>query len=219
MDIIRLPRLRISELQTLTESALKICEPLTEVAEFRQKVEDEFANFKEGVLKNYVTTEAKATIDKERDRYNSGFCYEIKAEFNYPYEDTAAIETVKSLRAHYKKYGFKVNRLPLNEETAALDNSMEEAEAIDLTPLANAAIGRWIPLIKEANQRFKVVIGEIIEDSAEAAQLESASVLAPGLVVAIESLIVQIFSAIHIAPTDALAKAYTELDTLVDSYR
>lgn len=219
MDIIRLPRLRIPELQTLTESTLKICEPLTEMAEYREKVETEFTNFKEGVLKNYISAKEKTTIDKERDRYNSGFCYAIKSEFHYPYEDVNAIETINKLKDLYKKYGFKINRLPLNEETAALDNSMTEAEAIDLTPLPNTTIGKWIPLIKEANQRFKEISGEIIQGSAEAAQLESATALAPELTVAIEKLIVQIFSAIHVTPSEALTKAYAELDTLVDSYR
>jgi hypothetical protein len=219
MDIIKLPRLRISELQALTASALTICEPLAEIEEQRQTVETEFANFKEGVLKNHVSAEVKTTLDKERDRYNSGFCYELKAEFSYPYTDGNAIETINKLKALYKKYGFKINRLRMNEETAALDNCMKEAEGIDLTPLTNQAIARWIPLIKDANQRFKKVADDIIEENAIAAQMESASSVAPGLTNALESLFVQIFSAIHIAPSDALKKAYTELETLADSYR
>ena len=222
MEILIIPRLKIPELQTLTESALTICAPLIEVAgvtEQIQNVETEFASFKESVLKNRAAAEGKTTVDKERDRYNSVFFYGIKAEFNYPYEDSSAIETVNKLKDLNKKYGTKINRLPFNEETAAIDNCMKEAEAIDLTLLNNPALGRWIPLIKDANQRFKEAANEFVEESAAASNLESATAVAPELVDAIEKLIVQIFSAIHTTPSDALEKAYDELEELFDSYR
>ena len=218
MEIITLPRLKIAELQSLTETSLKICAPLAEVEEQKQKVEKEFATFKEGVLKNQAKTE-KNTIDKERDRYNSGFFLDIRAETYYPYTDKAAIETVKKLKALSKKYGIKINYLPFNEETAAIDNCLEEADKIDLSPLANSAVARWIPLIKEANQRFKEVAKGFVEESTAVASLESAGAVAPGLIHALEDLFIQIFSVIRVSPTDALKKAYSELETLVDSYR
>jgi hypothetical protein len=219
MDILTFPRLKISELQTLTESTLKITESLTEVEEQRQQVETEFTSFKESVLKNQARAGEKRTIDKERDRYNSGFFSDIKAEFYYPYTENTAIETVKALKELNKKYGTKVNRLPLNEETAAIDNCVKEAEAIDLTSLANSAVSRWIPLLKDANTRFKGIASEFVEESAAVSSLESASAAAPELVTAIERLVVQMFSAIHVAPSEALNKAYSELEVLFDSYR
>ncbi|MDF1548749.1 MAG: DUF6261 family protein [Bacteroidales bacterium] len=218
MEIITLPRLRIAELQSLTEATLKICTPLTEVEEQKQQVEKEFTPFKEGVLKNKARAEKK-TVDKERDRYSSGFFFDIKAETYYPYTDKAAIETVNKLKALSKKYGIKINGLPYNEETAAIDNCMEEAEKIDLSPLTSPAIGRWIPLIKEVNLRFKDMANDFVEESTAVATLESASAVAPELIHAIEELIIQIFSVIRVSPTDALKKAYSELETLVDSYR
>ena len=218
MEIITLPRLRIAELQSLTEATLKICEPLTEVEEQKQQVEKEFVPFKEGVLKSKAVAE-KTVVDKVRDRYNSGFFFDIKAETYYPYTDKAAIETVNKLKALSKKYGTKINRLPFNEETAAVDNCMADADKIDLSPLTSQAIGRWIPLIKEANQHFKEVAKEFVEDSTAVASLESATAVAPGLVDAIEELLIQIFSVIRVTPSDALKKAYSELDTLVNSYR
>lgn len=219
MDIITFPRLKISELQTLTESTLTICEPLAEVAEQRQAVETEFTNFKESVLKKYASADDKQTIDKERDRYNSGFFFAIRAEKFYPYEDESAKETVDKLLNLSSKYGAKINRLPLNEETAALDNCMQETEAIDLTPLSSPAVAQWIPLIKDANQRFKNVANEYVEKNAAISNLESASVVAPGLMHALELLAIQIFSVVNVSPTDALTKAYSEIETLADTYR
>ena len=219
MEIIDLPRLRIAELQTLTESTIAICSPFSEVGEQLTEVNKEFTVFKEGVLKKQAGAETKSAVDKIRDRYNSGFFLDIKAETYYPYTDKAAIATVKKLKELSKKYGIKINKLPYNEETAALDNCMEEAEKIDLGPLMSKDVGRWIPLIKEANQDFKNVAKEFVEESTAVASLESASAAAPALIHALEELIIQLFSVIRVAPTDALKKAYNELETLVDSYR
>ncbi len=219
MEIIALPRLRIAELQSLTETSLEICASIPEVEAQKQQIEKEFATFKGGVLKKQAGAEVKKTVDKERDRYNSGFFFDIKAETFYPYTDKAAIETVNKLKALSKKYGTKINRLPFNEETAAVDNCMEDAGKIDLSPLTSPAVGRWIPLIKETNQRFKNVAKEFVEESTAVASLESASAVAPGLMQAIEDLFIQLFSLIRVSPTDALKKAYSELETLVGSYR
>ncbi len=219
MEIITLPRLRIAELQSLTEASLDICKPFTELEEQKQKVEKEFVAFKEGVSKKQAGAEVKKTVDKERDRYNSGFFFDIKAETYYPYTDEAAIKTVKKLKDLSKTYGTKINRLPFNEETAAVDNCIEEAEKIDLSPLTNSAVSRWIPMIKEANQRFKEVTKEFVEESTAVASLESASAVAPGLIDALEDLFIQLFSVIRVSPSDALKKAYSELGTIVNSYR
>ena len=219
MEILTLPRLKIAELQTLTEAVLKICAPLTEVPKEKQEIEKEFAHFKEGVLKNLAPADDKRTIDKERDRYNSGFFADIRAETYYPYNDAAAKNTVNKLKGLAEKYGTKINRLPFNEETAVIDNCIEEAGAIDLSPLVVPAVERWIPLLKDVNQRFKDATKEYVEESAAAANLESASAAAPGLYHAIEELFIQIFSVIRTTPNDALVKAYNELETLVDSYR
>ena len=84
---------------------------------------------------------------------------------------------------------------------------------------ARSSVGRWTPLIKEPNQRFKDVAKEFVEESTAVASLESASAVAPGLVHALEDLFIQLFSVIRVSPTDDLKKAYSELETLVDSYR
>jgi hypothetical protein len=219
MEIINLPRLRIAELQSLTETAVEICAPIPGLEEQIEGINKEFALFKDAVLKNKAKGEIKKAVDKKRDHKVSGFFYDIKAETFFPYTDQAAIETVNQLNELSKKYGFKINSLPFNEETAAIDNCMEEAEKIDLTSLPDQTIGRWIPLIKEANEEFKTVTKDFVEESAAAASLESASAVAPALVGALQELFLQLFSLIRVAPTDALKKAYVELETLVNSYR
>ncbi len=84
---------------------------------------------------------------------------------------------------------------------------------------ATSAVAQWIPLIKEANQEFKNVAKEFVEESTAMAALESASAVAPELIHALEELFVQLFSVIRVAPNSALKKAYSELEILVDSYR
>lgn len=219
MEIITLPRLRLAELQSLSEAAASICAPIKEIEKEKLVFDKEFAVFKEAVMKKQAKGEIKKAVDKVRDHYNSGFFFDIKAESFFPYTDEAAIEIVNQLKKLSEKYGFKINSLPFNEETAAIDNCMEEAEKIDLSPLASNDIGRWIPLIKEANQEFKDVSKSFVEESTAAASLESASAVAPELVHALEELFIQLFSIIRVAPTDELKKAYSELKTLVDSYR
>lgn len=219
MEIISLPRLRLAELQSLTEATTAICAPIKEVEVQKQQVDKEFVVFKEAVLKKQAGGEIKKAVDKIRDRYNSGFFFNIKAETYYPYTNEAAIKTVKQLKDLSVKYGFKINRLPFNEETAAIDNCLEEAEKIDLDSLTNKAVGRWISLIKKANQDFKNVAKEYVEESTAMASLESASAVAPELIYALEELFLQLFSVIRVSPSDTLKKAYNELVTLVDSYR
>ncbi len=189
------------------------------MGKYRLEVEKEFTTFKEGALKKQAGATVKKTVDKKRDRYNSGFFLDIKAESYYPYTEKAALETVKQLNSLSKKYGTKINRLPFNEETAAIDNCIEEAEKIDLSPLANSAIGRWIPLLKEANQQFKEVSKEYVKESTAVAALESATAVAPELTNNLEELFIQFFSIIRVSPTDALKKAHNELETMVNAYR
>lgn len=219
MEMIHVPRLRMNELQTLSESSLSITGAIPEVANERQKVETELTAFKEGMLKSQASAEGKRTIDKERDRYVSGLAYNIKAERFYPYTEEESINTVNELLKQNSKYGIKSSRLPVNEQTATVDNWIDELEALDLSKLNNTAISRWVELLKDANQRFKEVAGEFIEENAEAGTLESASSVAPELTNALEQLYIQLFALIRVSPSDTLTKAYSELEILIDSYR
>ncbi|NJO92321.1 MAG: hypothetical protein HC831_27650 [Chloroflexia bacterium] len=183
----------MAELQSLSETAASICAPLKEIEKEKQAFDKEFAVFKEAVMKKQAKGEIKKAVDKKRDRKVSGFFYDILAETFYPHTDEAAIETVNQLKELSEKYGFKINNLRFNEETAAIDNCMKEAEKIDLSALTSNDIGRWIPLIKQANQEFKEVSKSFVEETTAAASLESASAVAPGLVHALEELFIQLF--------------------------
>lgn len=218
MEIITLPRLKNAELQSITETSLKICAPIKEIEEQKKQVEKEFAAFKEGAQKNKTKAEKKI-IDDNRDDLISGLFFNIKSETYYPYTDKAANETIVQLKELSKKYGTKINRLPYNEETAAIDNCIEEVEKIDLSTLESPSITRWIPMLKDANQRFKEVTKEFVEDSTAATKLASATSSAPNLIHAVEELFIQLFALIRVSPTDELKKTYSELQTLVDSYR
>ena len=151
MEIITLPRLRNAELQIVCESSLTICQPLTIIQEVREKVEKEFAPFKAGMLKVQASAGDKKNLDKERDRYVLGFFGNVKAEEYFPHEKKAAQNVVAELIKVVNKYGGKITRLPLNEETATIDNMIGEVDKLDLSSLSEANLLRWLPLIVNAN--------------------------------------------------------------------
>jgi len=219
MKLITLPRLRMAQLQMLVENVLNICSNLTEIKKEVKNVKSNFEDFKEGMLKRRPTSEDKKGLDKIRDNMVTAFTQSINAETYFPHKEPEALDNLKKLTDIVHKYGTKINKLPYNEETSVVDNMIAEAEEVNYSALGNGSISRWIPLLKEANQNFKDLVSENIEESAEALGTDTASELAPDLTNAVEKLFTMIFSHINVSGNEALRKAHVELEQLVDSLR
>lgn len=219
MDLIILPRLRLKELQSLGESSLEICMPLPEVEPATQAVSIAFTAFKQSMLKEAASAASKYTIDKSRDHLISGFTYNVKAELYYPHNDNNVLDALNSVLHILAKYGTKITRLPLNEESAAIDNLMSELEQLDTTALDTNGITRWIPLIGEANTMFKAAAHEYVADRVETAELDSATSLAPALMDALEGLYTLLFANVKVTKNATLVTAYNQLDDLVSALK
>lgn len=216
MEIISIPQLRLAQLQTLAERTLTIVKPITSLADPTVKVQAALDQFKEGMLKE-TTASDKKTLDKTRDGLISGFMFAIKSEEYYP-SATAETQTVlEQLKKILETYGFTVNRLSYDEQTAAIDNMLAEAEKIDLTGLEY--FSRWIPHIKAANENFKSASKDYLESTVSDATTESASAAAPTLITELENLYTFLFAYATVSATDELVQAYQQLTALVDSYR
>ncbi|MEQ8549279.1 MAG: hypothetical protein RIC03_15315 [Cyclobacteriaceae bacterium] len=72
MEIIRLPQMRLAQLQALTENTVTITQDLPEVAAQVAAVELALENFLKGMTKSNAASNKK-TLDRTRDFLNSGF--------------------------------------------------------------------------------------------------------------------------------------------------
>ncbi len=216
MDIISIPQLKLGQLQSLTESSLSITASLTAVVVERQKVEDAFNTFLEGMKKEGANSD-KSTLDKTRDNLLAGFFFSVKAEEYFPNGDESVAAALKQLRELTESYGFKITRLPYDEETSAIDNLISRVEAIDLTTLGHVA--RWLELIKTANENFKEASKDYLEQRVDSAALDSASEAAPVLLTQLENLYTMLFANAKVSVDDAQIRAYSELSELVNTYR
>lgn len=219
MEIFTLPRLRVAELQALTEVTIKICENIEGIDPALNKVTSGYDKYKESMLKVAASADDKKDLDKTRDRLISGFIKDVQAEKLFPHEDAAIKKSVKELVNIAGKYGTKINRYPLNEQTAAVDNLLTECKALNLSSLDGSGIARWLPLIENANAGFKQANQQYIEDSAGSSAIDPATSLAPELTDAIGNLIIVLYTKARFSNDEAAGKALAELEELVDSYR
>lgn len=219
MNLISLPTLRHNQLQSVCENSIKICAGITELDGILSHVTNAFQPFKNGMIKVQASGSSKKEIDTERDNLTTGFLRAIAAEQQFPHTDSATIESLKNLATKANKYSMKITRLPFNEETAAIDNFMADIKPLDLTPLNNSGLTRWIPLIETANKAFKEAAVLYIKDSAQSHTIASATDTAPALIDALEGLYAMLFALIKVNANATHIKSYLQLQTLVDSYR
>lgn len=219
MKILKLPLYRLGQLQTVGDSSVDICEGIPEIAPELAKAKVSLAAFKQGMLKDKASAEEKRELDLKRDRIVSGFMNVVYEEQKFPNEDQLIIDSHADLLKIVKKYGRKIIRLPRAEETAAIDNLLADIAELDVTPLTITGIPRWIPFVESANEEYRQAAKEYISDSTDADAKASASSLAPALEDDLEEMYTMLFATIKRTPTDALKKAYAELETLIDSMK
>jgi hypothetical protein len=219
MDIIRIPKMKMAQLQTVGDSSVEICKSIPEVEPAVSQVETALTGFKEGMLKDKASAAKKKESDLIRDRLLSGFMHDVKAEQLFPYKDETEKEALTNLLNLITKYGASISRLPQHEETAVIDNLVTNVEELELAPLQSSGVLRWIPLLKEANNAFKAASQEYLTDSVRDMEEASASERAPALIDALEALYAMLFAHIRISQSESLINAYAKLEELIDSVR
>ena len=216
MQMIILPQLRLAQLQTLAESTIQITEGVSEVDPQVLALKTAFASFQEGMLKSSSASNKK-TLDRTRDLTNTGFLKSVEAEQFFPYQDAPSKAAVTKVVAIANKYGYELNRMSYDEQTAETDNLVAELEGMDLSTLP--AVQRWIPLMKTANDNFKLTVRTFLQEQTQADETEAASKAAIPLEDALKELFTILFAHVHVTKTASLVTAYKELNTLVNSYR
>ena len=215
MELLTLPRLRNKELQTVGENSVRICGEIVDVKPAIDKVTITLNTFKEGMQKELISAGTKKDLDYKRDNLVSGLITNIKAESLFPHPETIQ-ETLLALLTITKKYT-GIGRLPYNEETAAIDNMMDELSKLDLEDPALAGITRWFQPISDSNNAFKAAGSEYIESTARLSETSPASAIAPELSEDLENLYTLMFAHAKIGANPAIVTAYKELEVLIKS--
>lgn len=216
MEMIILPALRLAQLQTVTTSVIEYTENLTEVESEVGKVQSAFTNFQQGMTKGSVASDKK-TLDKTRDRLNTGFFTSVEAEQYFPQQEEATQQLLAEVVRITDKYGFGLSRLSYDEQTASTDNMIEELEALDLTSLPT--ISRWLAPVKAANEDFRQGVKNYLEVLTTSKDTEAAYKAAEPLTDALNELFKMLFAHVKVSNTEPLVSAHKSIATLVDSYR
>ena len=219
MELIKVPRLRLTLLQTLSESSISMCKGIAVLSKALRPVITVFASFKKAMVKDKTSAKEKQRLDFNRDEFLTGFHGAVKSELKFQYTDPVMIKVREELWNVVKKYGIGIKRLPFDEETAAIDNMLSDIAENDITSLASTGLLRWIPKIEKANKEYMEASSEFITDLTKAAATRAATLQAPELEDALEKFYATIFAQIIVSPSDELKKVYGELETLVDSMR
>ena len=216
MHLINLPKLRMMELQTLAENSIKICASIEEVKPALQQVESALTTFKQGMLKDKTTGINKRYLDRSRDIAISGLSHALRAEKFFPYEDESKLKAVITLSTVVAKYT-DVVRLSYDQETASIDNMLAEIKSLEVFPLLDDSITRWIPKIEALNEDFKAATSAFISSKATLNERDSATTLAPYLVSSLENLYTLLFAHSNISDNDAIKNAYSQITVLVEA--
>ncbi len=219
MELLSLPRLRNHQLQTVSENTIKICAELTQLKAPLETLTQKLDLFKGGMTKEQASAASKKELDNARDVLVSGFIKGVRIESAFPYTDTTSKEAINALLKVVNNYGTGIARLSYNEESAALDNLLADISKLDITPLADSGLARWIPLIEQANNNFKEAVSDYISESAKSSAVESATDVAPALLDALEALYAMIYAYLKIENSEELKEAYTQLQILLESYK
>lgn len=219
MELIKVPRLRLTLLQTLAESTISICQKFPALNTVLQLAITVFETFKQAMVKEKASAKDKKRLDHERDEVLTGFVLNVKSELKFPHQDEIVKKALAELALVVRKYGMRIKRLPLDQETAALDNLLADIAEIDITPLDPTGLTRWIPELESANTRFKEAAQTFISDSVEDASTDAATKQAPELEDALEGLYAMMYAVLKTAPDAEMETAYQELEELVDSMK
>jgi len=215
MELLNLPRLRMKELQTVGENSIRICQAIPEVEPAVAKVRATMDDFLKGMQKHKTSAATKAELDKVRDQYVRGMVLNVQAESYYPHKGEKA-QSINVLLKIATKYSSST-RLRYNEQTAAIDNMLDEMQKIEALETKHQNIARWLPLIEKANQDFKTATKDFIEGTAKLSNTSAASEVAPLLSENLHELYILMFAHAQIGTIKNIKTAYQELEVLIKS--
>lgn len=218
MEIPTLPRVKIGELQTIMEGAIRICsefEPLKPAMDTLLAISPEFNN---AIIKEQASAEVKNVADEERDNRYSGLYYCSKSLIYYPFSSAEVQETAKQAWDILQDGGKGIIRLPFNEETAAIDSRIAKLRQLNLNVLQGTMFVEMLDLTDKANEKFKSMTLNYIEDKASTASAEAATHLIPQVREALEGLFMMLTTFSRFGNDEKMTIAYNEIVALLKTY-
>lgn len=217
--MVRVPQLRLGQLQLFSETLIKKCKPFEEVKSALEPAEALVTEFKEGMLKDKSVSIDKKELDAISDRLISGLSHNLKAELEFPQASNEAKIEQGKIEQIIDKFGTKITKYSYTDQPAAVDNMLTELGKVNLLVLGNSGIERWVPLIKEANENFKKATLQFVGEKTKNMEQDSASALAPELINALNKLLTIMFAFANIGANPELVKTYSEISVFTDTYK
>lgn len=219
MKLIALPRLRLNQLQTLAENSVRICQALPQLEAALANVVPVLAEYKDSMNKPQTSAAQREEFDKSRDQALLGFTLDVRSNLYYAAHPPEVLQALQNLAQLLDKYD-DIRYLPLDEETAAIDNLQAELRSVDFAPLAGATlVERWLPLIEEENNAFKRASQNWLSEKAQAEQVAAPGKIAPALRQQLQGLYAMLAASYTMQPQDAALKnAYYEITQLVGGF-
>ena len=218
MELLKVPRVNLPELQSFTKSALIIVQGLPEVEPETIKVTTAYDAFSESMIK-IKPSNYKKELDKIRDSFISGLVANSKAELKFPHEDEELKAALKQFTDIVISYGNELANKSYDQESAETDNLLNELKRVNLTVLTSTGLPRWIPVIENANNAFKTHTDGLIEETVTAEAIKTATKVSLPLIDELNNLFMMVFSQANSTKSEALFTAYKEIEVLIDSYK
>lgn len=219
IELMSVPRIRMALLQSLAENILSIAGRHGQLQTEINIALRELEIFKSGMQRHTVSATDKIELNKVRDRMIAGFFHQVRSEQCFPYETPDAQTQLASLVALEKKYGIAITRLPNDEQSAAIENFLSEAKLINLSLFSNGHLNEWVPLITDANNKYKEAAQGYVAESAIKSNISPATTQSPILTNALNALLTKFFAFVQISNDENMTKSYRELQVLINSVK
>lgn len=219
MDLQRVPKLKMRELQLYSEGVVPMMQPFQEISDKLLAAQKAMAEFKESMKKLLGNEVDKGELDDRSDAAISALTHGIWAEVAYPHTSDEAIKAQEELKILNKKYGAKIARYSYTLQPATVDLMLEEAKKINLQSLGESSLPKLFQIVEQYNNDFKRGSIEFAKGEAEAKEQEAASTLAPALIDSLNEAIKAMFGHAIVGKNPKLVKAYKELSAFTETFK
>ena len=119
------------------------------------------------IVKNSFT-EARSEIDRKRDGYFAGMVYANKAALKH--FESKVVSSAKRLKILFDTYG-NIARLPLQEETSAIYNLIQELDGTYSQDVELVHLKDWKDKLEESNKEYENLLKQGYEEEAAKTEL------------------------------------------------
>ena len=120
------------------------------------------------IIKNTIT-DSRIDTDMTRDSYYRGISDTVKAGLNH--FDSTVVAAARRISIPFNTYG-NVAQLPLNEETSAIYNLVQELRAYYFNELAILNLDQWIDELEAVNKLYEQLVKSGFEEDASKTELK-----------------------------------------------